>query len=302
MAYYILACDFWVIAMRQLYPKYFVTIIAVIFCCSSYSCKKSANNPSFDFTWIGAQNIDSTITFHANAPAGSAFLWNFGDGTSSTDSAPSHKYIFIDSFDVLLTVNNNAPSSVLKKIFIGPPMDFTLSGVQLVGNNLTFQSTAVAGSNCVWDFGDGGTGTGVSASHVYAAAGTYSVSLTVNNGIGGIAKKTLGIFTDPVYTNLIAGSRLFHHTYRDNFGNPVMPDVYVTIGLIDALTIKFGSVTLPYTGSTDSVLIFSIGPPNIYTYDYTTLKFNHISGSIDYLHEYHVSAGAGTAYDHYFTP
>jgi subtilisin family serine protease len=36
-----------------------------------------------------------------------------------------------------------------------------------------------------WTFGDGGTATGVSASHTYAAAGTYTVGLTVNDGHGG---------------------------------------------------------------------------------------------------------------------
>lgn len=36
-----------------------------------------------------------------------------------------------------------------------------------------------------WDFGDGGSDTGVSASHTYASGGTYTVSLTVEDGNGG---------------------------------------------------------------------------------------------------------------------
>ncbi|MDH3458376.1 MAG: PKD domain-containing protein, partial [Gemmatimonadota bacterium] len=35
-----------------------------------------------------------------------------------------------------------------------------------------------------WDFGDGATGTGVSPSHTYAAAGTYDVTLTVTDNDG----------------------------------------------------------------------------------------------------------------------
>ena len=33
-----------------------------------------------------------------------------------------------------------------------------------------------------WDFGDGSRGTGVTATHIYAAAGTYEVTLTVSDG------------------------------------------------------------------------------------------------------------------------
>ena len=38
-----------------------------------------------------------------------------------------------------------------------------------------------------WDFGDGHSGTGVSASHAYAQAGTYPVRLTVTDDSGGTA-------------------------------------------------------------------------------------------------------------------
>jgi PKD repeat protein len=39
-------------------------------------------------------------------------------------------------------------------------------------------------TNFVWDFGDGGQGFGVSASHTFATASTYSVTLTVKNKFG----------------------------------------------------------------------------------------------------------------------
>ena len=35
-----------------------------------------------------------------------------------------------------------------------------------------------------WDFGDGNSGTGVSPTHSYAAAGLYTVSLTVTDNAG----------------------------------------------------------------------------------------------------------------------
>src|SRR5207302_2617289 len=36
----------------------------------------------------------------------------------------------------------------------------------------------------VWNFGDGGTGSGVSPAHAYNAAGTYSITLTVTDNFG----------------------------------------------------------------------------------------------------------------------
>jgi chitinase len=41
-----------------------------------------------------------------------------------------------------------------------------------------------------WDFGDQTSATGVSASHMYSTAGTYSVKLTVSDGKGGVGTAT----------------------------------------------------------------------------------------------------------------
>jgi len=54
-------------------------------------------------------------------------------------------------------------------------------------------STALPGATYGWDFGDATTGSGVTASHTYAASGTYTVTLTVTdaNGTGSVSKQVV---------------------------------------------------------------------------------------------------------------
>lgn len=49
--------------------------------------------------------------------------------------------------------------------------------VAATGLTVEFTATNVSAA-CTWDFGDGGTGDGNSASHTYAADGTYTVTAT----------------------------------------------------------------------------------------------------------------------------
>ena len=66
-----------------------------------------------------------------------------------------------------------------------PTASFTYTTV-CEGNATQFNSTSTGSgiTNYQWDFGDGQTGTGQNASHTYAQAGTYQVTLTVATANG----------------------------------------------------------------------------------------------------------------------
>jgi PKD domain/Phosphoesterase family len=56
------------------------------------------------------------------------------------------------------------------------------------GSASTAPGSVITGYN--WNFGDGSTGTGETAAHTYAAAGTFPVTLTVTSGAGGTGSVT----------------------------------------------------------------------------------------------------------------
>ena len=70
-----------------------------------------------------------------------------------------------------------------------------------------------------WNFGDGNTGSGVSPSHTYAAAGSYIVNLTVtdDDGASDTATTTAVIDTPPVGGGVTARGDL----YSTPVGNPI---------------------------------------------------------------------------------
>jgi len=63
----------------------------------------------------------------------------------------------------------------------------------LVGQSITFTGSAIGGTGPYtfsWSFGDGSTGTGSGATHAYATAGTFNVTLSVQDTLGATASVT----------------------------------------------------------------------------------------------------------------
>src|SRR3989440_9040280 len=122
-----------------------------------------------------------------------AWSWAFGDGTSSPAQNPVHTYAAAGSYSVSLTVTNSGGSnSLTKPSYISvatPPAPLApfsgspTSGTAPLAVTFTDQSTGPPAA-WSWDFGDGTSSTAQNPVHTYAAAGSYSVSLTVTNSGG----------------------------------------------------------------------------------------------------------------------
>ncbi len=134
-----------------------------------------------------------------NTSAITSYLWNFGDGsTPLSGTTISHSYTTAGTYQVTLTVTNDkktqsiATQTVTVASVSAPTASFTASPTPVTKNvtNVNFNataSTAASGhtlTSYAWNFGDGTTASGVTAQHVFTAAGTYTVTLTVTDDVG----------------------------------------------------------------------------------------------------------------------
>ena len=123
-----------------------------------------------------------------------SWSWDFGDGNTSTTQNPSHTYGADGTYSVTLTVTDDAgdSDSTTSSVTVSsgttddpPTASFTYSCTDL---GCSFDGSGSTDDNGIssyaWDFGDGNTGSGSTASHTYAAGGTYTVTLTVTDSVG----------------------------------------------------------------------------------------------------------------------
>ena len=138
---------------------------------------------------------------HSRSPFGAitSWVWSFGDGTFATGAEATHTYGRTGFFEVLLMVvdSTGRRASTTKRVWVTVLNSAPVAAFFTGGAGLTVNFDASASSDgdgeiasYAWDFGDGESGTGATASHEYAAAGTYNVKLTVTDNRGATASVT----------------------------------------------------------------------------------------------------------------
>lgn len=164
---------------------------------------------NFSASDVVSCNTPFTVSF-TNLSTGAApllYLWNFGDGSTSTAASPSHTYTSFGSYDVTLAVTNIYGCSDLitfsDYIQINPTaeVDFLPSATNIcAGTTISFDNTSASTSGTwLWNFGDGTTSTLFEPSHTYSTAGTYTVTLTGDFGSGCVGTVT---YTDLITVNV----------------------------------------------------------------------------------------------------
>ncbi|WP_291921447.1 PKD domain-containing protein [Chitinophaga sp.] len=118
------------------------------------------------------------------------WLWDFGDGSTSTQDKPVHTYPKAGNYSVSLkytTVNGCSGTvnlSSLIKVYKKPTPDFSSPDAPTVCGNTstTFLDKSDVGTEWQWNYGDGFNGYGKNSVHSYQEPGTYDITLTVYNG------------------------------------------------------------------------------------------------------------------------
>jgi PKD repeat protein len=109
-----------------------------------------------------------------------------------------------------LTTNDGSATPMTEFFSSGTPSPLSASftyvpSTPLENTAISFTGAAVGGTapyTCSWSFGDGGSATGLVATHSYTTTGTYTPTLTVTDSAGGSAKssQTIRVVTMPALT------------------------------------------------------------------------------------------------------
>ncbi len=130
-----------------------------------------------------------------------AWEWNLGDGSTSTEQNPSHTYALAARYTVSLTVTGPGGTHTETKLYYisahdpGPEVDFygePRSGNAPLGVQFTDQ-TVIQDEEFfrLWDFGDGESSSDKNPYHVFQEPGVYTVGLLVVewSGLGEVEEK-----------------------------------------------------------------------------------------------------------------
>lgn len=125
------------------------------------------------------------------------YAWTFGDGASAVGASTSHRYDRAGSFTITLTVTDADGATDVETVTVEATNAAPTAKITQTSDNLEVAfdgagSLDADGSiaSYEWDFGDGQTAAGKTATHGYAAAGSYTVTLTVTDNDGAVGSAT----------------------------------------------------------------------------------------------------------------
>ncbi|MEN2736308.1 PKD domain-containing protein [Microbacterium sp. X-17] len=206
----------------------------------------SANGLALSVDGSTSSDPDGTIASYA---------WNFGDGATATGATASHTYAAAGTYTVTLVVTDNQSATgttsqqvTVAKANVAPTAAFTSSATGLAvsvdGSTSSDPDGTIA--SYAWDFGDGATAAGATASHTYAAAGTYTITLVVTDNqsaTGTTAKQVVVTAT----TGAVLAADAFGRTVANGWGTADTGGAWTATGTAANFSVGngVGSIAVP---------------------------------------------------------
>ncbi len=135
--------------------------------------------------------FENTINFENTSTTATSVMWDFGDGTTSSEENPEHSFGANGTYRVTQTVSNQCGSDEISiDVIINA---FAKAGINIEGANegcpgfeVTFESNSSMASSLEWTF-EGGTpesSTEPNPTIMYNTPGVYDVVLVATNDLG----------------------------------------------------------------------------------------------------------------------
>ncbi len=161
---------------------------------SSSHCSDTAYNtvqinapvPIAEFTINEYGCAPLTVQFSNQSQFATSYLWDFGDGGSSSDATPLYTYSDFGDYLVQLTATGPGGQDIKAggtvHVYQNPIAFFTVapSVVFLPNEPIHCFNTSENAVSYVWDFGDGTTSNDVNPTHQYTQEGEFTIVLIVS--------------------------------------------------------------------------------------------------------------------------
>jgi len=175
--------------------SYDVTLFAI----SKHNCFDTVRKaitvhpiPLASFSADKLQGCDPVIVNFTNQSIiADSFLWNFGDGVTSSLQQPAHVFttnaqekIFLVKLTVFTKYGCSHSFSKEIRVFSTPKAAFNTSDSGCIPVVTNFKDNSENATYWHWEFGDGHTSSEKNPTHIYNQSGEFSVKLRVSNYLG----------------------------------------------------------------------------------------------------------------------
>ena len=243
--------------------------------------------------------VNEEIQFTNNSQNATAYLWSFGDGTTSREVSPRKSYQSSDVFLVSL-VSTGAGGSTISNmtITVTPAGGFSVEDEEnlIAGVPVQFTNTSSGASSYSWSFGDAqnSSSTEENPTFNYESEGTYTVTLTATSAAGS------DTFTKDVVIGEAPASipELFYITLGDEFIRKLSLDGTGTVNDVVSIAGK-GGVGMAYDSVNEKIYFsdFEVYPNgNIWRMNVDGSELENIASGIGDPYGVAVDPASGKVY------